>query len=99
MGDQQNNQIDGSSKAPGTDGLPAGFYQKLWLIISKDILMFCLDVLNDGTPIKVINEIVIVLISKWKQPRYVSDFCFISLCNVPNEIISKKIANRQSCCF
>ncbi|KAA3465450.1 reverse transcriptase [Gossypium australe] len=38
----------GPLKAPGSDGFPALFFQKYWHIVGKEVLEFCLGVLNDG---------------------------------------------------
>ena len=40
------------------------------------------------------NETHVVLIPKIKEPKRVTDFCLISLCNVAYKIASKTIANR-----
>ena len=53
-----------------------------------------LDFLNLGITPPHFNETHIVLIPKVKEPKRVSDFCPISLCNVAYKIASKAIANR-----
>jgi hypothetical protein len=37
-----------SLAAPGSDGLPAKFYQQYWAIIGTDITTICLNILNNG---------------------------------------------------
>lgn len=54
----------------------------------------CLHVLNDGGDIAEPNRTLIVLIPKAENPRKVTEFRIISLCNVIYKIITKSITNR-----
>ena len=54
----------------------------------------CLHVLNDGGDIAELNRTLIVLIPKAENPRKVTEFRTISLCNVIYKIITKSITNR-----
>lgn len=53
----------------------------------------CLDILNNKSSMEAWNDINIVLIPKVNNPKEVSDFCPISLCNVNYKIVTKTIAN------
>ncbi|XP_057452170.1 uncharacterized protein LOC130743990 [Lotus japonicus] len=82
------------TKAPGADGLPALFYQKIWAIIGDDVSHFCLQVLQGNIDPGIVNQTLLVLIPKIKIPEHASQFRPISLCNVIFKIITKCIANR-----
>ncbi|KAK6164390.1 hypothetical protein DH2020_001254 [Rehmannia glutinosa] len=84
----------GPNKAPGVDGFHAIFFQKHWSLLKKDVTSACLDVLNHGRSVKSINETIIVLIPKKKNPKRLSDFRPISLCSVLYKIISRTLAAR-----
>ena len=53
-----------------------------------------LDFLNDGVMLPNFNHTNIVLIPKVKNPKKMSEFRPISLCNVIYKVISKVLANR-----
>jgi len=82
------------NSAPGSDDLSTLFYHKSWSIIGPDILIFTLDILNNGGSIADINHIFINLIPKLDSLNFPSDFRPISLCNVILKIITKTLANR-----
>lgn len=77
------------SKAPGSDSMPASFFQKFWHIIGNDILSFVLNILNNNASPACINETFIALI-----PSCTKDFLPISLCNVVYKLVSKTVTNR-----
>ena len=81
-------------KAPGPDGMPPLFYQKFWPIVGDIVTKTILDFLNHGVYPPNFNETHIVLIPKVKEPKRMTDFRPISLCNVVFRITSKVIANR-----
>ena len=58
------------------------------------VIIDVLDFLNNGNMLLDINHTNIVLIPKVKNPKRMSDFKPISLCNVIYKIISKVLANR-----
>lgn len=72
----------GANKAPGPDGLTAGFYQYHWEELGPGITASVLDFLNGGEMPECINSTIIVLIPKVKHPQDMKQFRPISLCNV-----------------
>ena len=75
------------------------FYQNFWHIIGNDVMKHCLNMLNGQSQLVDINKTHIVLISKTKEPRHISQFRLISLCNVVYKIIAKVLANRLKSIF
>ncbi|KAA3462866.1 reverse transcriptase [Gossypium australe] len=83
------------TKAPGLDGFSAIFFQKYWHIVRKEVLDFCLGVLNEGKEVDSANMTNIVLIPKVQNPTSLVDFRLISLCSVLYKLVAKTIANRM----
>ncbi|KAL5549387.1 hypothetical protein UlMin_004618 [Ulmus minor] len=67
------------TKSPGVDGMSAIFYQKFWPIIGEEITAACLGFTNGGHPLGSINETIITLLPKIKNPTRISEFRPISL--------------------
>jgi hypothetical protein len=84
----------GANKAPGSDGITAGFYQLYWDVVGPRITEAVLNFLNGGALPEDINQTTIVLIHKCKNPQDIKQFRPISLCNVIYKICSKVLANR-----
>lgn len=84
----------GASKAPGPDGLTAGFYPHHWELLGPGVSTMVLDFVNSGEMPHSINKTTIVLIPKIKHPQEMKQFRPISLCNVIYKICSKILANR-----
>jgi len=82
------------TKAPGPDGLHAIFYKKCWEIVGPNVISFVKKAWNGEVDLKRVNETNIVLIPKVKDPKRLSQYRPISLCNVLYKILSKTIANR-----
>ena len=80
--------------APGPDGMSPIFYKSFWHIVGEDVTVVVLKVLNSSVVLESLNSTFIALISKVEQPRKVSDFHPISLCNVIYKLISKVLVNR-----
>lgn len=84
----------GAHKAPGPDGLTAGFFQLHWDLMGPGIIAAVLNFLNGGSMPDGLNRTTIVLIPKTRNPQGMKDFRPISLCNVLYKICSKVIAMR-----
>ncbi|KAA3466274.1 reverse transcriptase [Gossypium australe] len=84
----------GPTKAPGPDGFPAMFFQQYWHIVGKDVIDFCLGILNNGQSFGQLNSTDIVLIPKVQNPSNLSKFRPISLCTVLYKVVAKAVANR-----
>ena len=74
--------------------MPPLFYQHFWSNIGEVVTKTILDFLNNGLSPPKFNETHIVLIPKIKEPKCMTDYRLISLCNVVFRITSKVIANR-----
>ncbi|KAA3481590.1 reverse transcriptase [Gossypium australe] len=84
----------GPLKAPGSDGFPTLFFQKYWHIVGKEVLKYCLGILNHGKEIESANTTNIVLIPKVSHPITLANFRPISLCTIMYKLVTKTIANR-----
>lgn len=82
------------TKASGSDGAHALFYQKYWDIVSKDVTKICLEVFNEGLDIGPLNKTFITLIPKSHQLRKLEEFRPISLCSSVYKIIAKVLTNK-----
>ncbi|KAL5550690.1 hypothetical protein UlMin_000866 [Ulmus minor] len=82
------------TKIPGPDGMSAIFYQKFWPIVGEEVTAACLGFTNGGLSLGSINETIITLLPKIKNPTRITEFRPISLCNVLYKIISKMLGNR-----
>ncbi|KAA3472533.1 reverse transcriptase [Gossypium australe] len=83
----------GSTKALGSDGFPALFFQKYWHIVGRDVEDFCLRVLNEDKDFEGMNRTDIVFIPKSPNPTNLTNFRPISLCTILYKIVTKAIAN------
>lgn len=79
--------------APGPDGLPPLFYQRFWSFTSNCVIQATLGFLNHGIVPPDFNDTHIVLIPKVLNPRKITDYRPISLCNVAYKIAFKAVAN------
>ena len=81
-------------KSLGPDGMSPLFYQHFWPKIGGVVTSIVLAFLNSGIIPPNFNHTHIVLIPKCKEPKKVTDYRPISLCNVVYKIASKAITNR-----
>lgn len=81
------------TKAPEPDCYPAFFYQRYWDIVGPQTIDECLRILNNNGSLEHWNATNIALIPKIKNPKSVSDYCPISLCNVAYKIVAKVLAS------
>ena len=77
----------GPIKALGTDGFPARFYQRNWGVLKEDIIHAVKKFFDTGMMPEGVNDTVIVLVPKVKNPQSIKEFRPISLCNVIYKII------------
>ncbi|CAN6335307.1 unnamed protein product, partial [Urochloa humidicola] len=71
-----------------------GFFKRHWGLIGPEICSAVLEFLNGGDMPQIVNNTVLVLIPKVKNPQDLSQLMPIALCNVLYKICSKVIANR-----
>ena len=81
-------------KSPGSDGFSACFYQKYWHVVGEDVCLVVMEFMKGKGDLKSINQTLIALIPKVKEPVTVGEFRPISLCNVLYKIMTKTLANR-----
>jgi hypothetical protein len=82
------------NKSPGPNCFTAGFYQRHWPLVNEDICYAVLDFLNGGDMPVVVNNTILILIPKVKNPHDLTQFRPIALYNVLYKIGSKVITNR-----
>ncbi|XP_019168818.1 PREDICTED: uncharacterized protein LOC109164726 [Ipomoea nil] len=81
-------------KAPGPDGLPAGFYQHTWDVIGDSVYEMVSQAFRHGRIPEGINDTLVALIPIVQIPDTIKQFRPISLCNVSYKILTKTITNR-----
>lgn len=81
------------SKALGPDDMSPMFFQRLWSIISNDVIIAIQSLFHFGKVLKQINYTYVSLIPKVKAPKDVTQFRPTSLYNVIFKIASKVMAN------
>lgn len=87
------------SKSPGPDGLNPAFFQTYWSIVGRDIVNFCKTFFQTGELPRGVNNTLVCLIPKVKQPQHMTELRPISLCNVLMRILSKVMTNRLKPCL
>lgn len=81
-------------KAPGPDGLNAGFFKYYWPTIKSGVIKFVQHFFQTGYLNPEMNHTYICLVPKIESPTQVKDFRPISLCNIAYKLISKIMADR-----
>ncbi|GMJ10719.1 hypothetical protein HRI_004741100 [Hibiscus trionum] len=82
-------------KAPGIDGLPSGFFRQHWDTVGSDVISLCLNLLNGSADMASVNQTILVLIPKIKDPTTMRHLRPISLCTVIYKIVAKVLVNRM----
>jgi hypothetical protein len=82
------------NKSPGSDGFMAGFYIQHWNVLKNDICSAVSGFTEGGQMPEVVNNTILVLILKVKQPQDLTQYRPIALCNVLYKIVSKILALR-----
>ena len=84
-----------ADKAPGPDGFSASFFHSNWDAIGVDIVLEVQQFFETGFLPEKINETFVRLIPKIQNPKAVSDYRPIALCNVYYKIFSKILTKRM----
>lgn len=69
------------NKTPGPDEFMVGFYQKHWSLVGQDVSWAVLGFLNGGDMPEIVNNTVLVLISKVKHPHELTQFRLCATCS------------------
>ncbi|XP_050242423.1 uncharacterized protein LOC126691393 [Quercus robur] len=81
-------------KAPGPDGLHAGFFHRFWLIVGDSVIDVVKKVFAERAVPEYLNRTLIALIPKIQSPKTLNNYRPISLCNTVYKIITKIIVAR-----
>ena len=81
-------------KAPGPDGLHAGFFQYFWNDVKNSICMEVSNIFESRVIPDFLNETLISLIPKCTSPESLGNFRPISLCNTIYKVVTKIIVGR-----
>jgi hypothetical protein len=87
------------NSAPGPDGFPAEFFQKIWDTIHLDIVHLFNDFYNGNLKIERLNYRMVTLLPKVDNAADMKNFRPICLLNVCYKIISKVLNNRLAGCI
>ena len=75
-------------KAPGPDGLHAGFFHRFWLVVGKSVIDVIKKIFTERTIPEYLNRTLIALIPKIQSPETLSNYRPISLCNTVYKIVT-----------
>ncbi|KAK9984570.1 hypothetical protein SO802_034095 [Lithocarpus litseifolius] len=81
-------------KAPGPDGLHAGFYQRFCLIVGRSVTDEVQKFFTGGRMPYYLNRTLIALIPKIQGPEILGNYRPISLCNSIYKLVTKIIVTR-----
>lgn len=86
-------------KAPGTDGLHAGFFQRCWNKVTDNLTIAIKHLFSSSQISESCKKFLICLVPKVKNPEHLKLFRTISLGNTSYKIVTKIIASRLSSCL
>ncbi|XP_023926429.1 uncharacterized protein LOC112037833 [Quercus suber] len=81
-------------KAPGPDGLHAGFYQYFWHEVGNSVCEEVKNIFKDGIVPNHLNDTLVTLIPKCKSPESLNNYRPINLCNSVYKFVSKILVER-----
>ena len=81
-------------KAPGPNGLHAGFFQRFWLVVGKSVLEEVGKIFAERKMPEYLNRTHIALIPKVQGPETLGNYCPISLSNTVYKVVTKIIVAR-----
>lgn len=81
-------------KAPGPDGLHAGFFQQFWPTVGSLVKKEVRQIFATKKMPENLNKTHLVLIPKIQGPETLGNYRPISLCNTTYKLVSKIIVNR-----
>ncbi|CAL1390085.1 unnamed protein product [Linum trigynum] len=84
----------GSSKAPGSDGFTALFFQQYWDVVGHDVCVAVQSFFRSGHLLRAFNHTWLTLIPKVPNVESCAQLRPIGLCQVFYKIISKILATR-----
>ena len=82
-------------KAPGPDGLHAGFFQFFWPTVGASMVQEVQKIFSEKRVPRYLNETLIALISKIQGLETLGNYRPISLCNIVYKTVTKLIVNRM----
>uniref|UniRef100_A0A7N2LWE8 Reverse transcriptase n=1 Tax=Quercus lobata TaxID=97700 RepID=A0A7N2LWE8_QUELO len=82
-------------KAPGPDGLHAGFFQRFWLVVGRSVMEEVKKIFLLKEVPEVLNSTLISLIPKIPGLETLNNYCPISLCNMVYKIVSKVVMEEK----
>jgi hypothetical protein len=82
------------NKAPGPDGFPAEFYQKIWAVIKTDLMALFEQLHTGDLPLFKLNFGVITLLPKKENAVQIQQYRPICLLNVSFKVFTKVGTNR-----
>jgi hypothetical protein len=81
-------------KAPGSDGLHPGFFQKCWNTVGESVVKEVSHIFSSQRMPEYLHKTLISLIPKCQGPETFNQFRPISLCNTVYKIVTKIIMSR-----
>ena len=81
-------------KALTPDRLHTGFFQQFWLLIGDSVRDEVKQIFASGRMSEYLNQTLITLVPKWKNPKSINNYRPISLCNTIYTTVSKILVAR-----